>query len=118
MRMERENKRALGGRFEELAAEYLTAKGLCIIEKNYRSRHGEIDLIARDGDYLVFAEVKYRRDDKMGDPAEAVGYYKQARIRETARYYLHRNRYGDDTPCRFDIVAILGEEIRWIKNAF
>lgn len=116
--MKKENKRALGSKFEEMAAEYLTEKGLTVIEKNYHGRHGEIDLIARDGAYLVFVEVKYRKDDGMGDPAEAVGYYKQQHIRATARYYLYQNRYGEDTPCRFDIVAILGNDIRWMKNAF
>lgn len=117
-RMNRENKRAVGSKFEEIAAEYLTEKGLTVIEKNYHGRHGEIDLIARDEGYLVFVEVKYRKNDSMGDPAEAVGYYKQQHIRATARYYLHQNRYGEDTPCRFDIVAILGDNIRWMKNAF
>lgn len=115
--MERENKRKLGGRFEELAAEYLIGQGLEVIERNYRNRQGEIDLIARDGSYLVFVEVKYRSNDKKGDPAEAVGYYKQGRIRAAARYYLHQNRYGD-IPCRFDVIAITGEHVRWIQDAF
>lgn len=112
------NKRALGGEYEAQAASYLAEQGLEILERNYQNRQGEIDLIARDGSYLVFVEVKYRRDDKKGDPAEAVGYYKQQHIRAAARYYLYQNRYGEDTPCRFDVVAILDGVTRWIRDAF
>ena len=112
------NKRSIGADHEQAAARYLESRGLTILEKNYRNRHGEIDLIARDGQYLVFVEVKYRRDPGKGDPAESVGYQKQRRIREVAQYYLYSHRYGEDTPCRFDVAAILGEEIRWIINAF
>lgn len=117
-RMGRKNKRMLGSEYEQRAAEYLTRQGLEIAERNYRSRQGEIDLIARDGSYLVFVEVKYRSDDRKGDPAEAVGYYKQQHIRAAARYYMYQNWYGDDTPCRFDVVAILEDDIRWIRDAF
>lgn len=115
---ERENKRLIGSRYEQMAADFLTAQGAVIIEKNYRCRHGEIDLIVRDGRYLVFTEVKYRKDGRMGDPAEAVDFHKQQRIRQTARYYLYSRRYGEDTPCRFDVISILGDEIHWIRNAF
>lgn len=116
--MDNQNKRALGGRFEQLAADYLTEQGLEIVEKNFHGRHGEIDLIAKDGAYLVFVEVKYRGNEKKGGPAEAVGYYKQKHIRDTARYYLYQHRYGEDTPCRFDVVAILDDKITWIQDAF
>lgn len=116
--MERINKRTLGGEYERLAAEYLTKQGLEILDRNYRCRQGEIDLIARDGSYLVFVEVKYRSGSGMGDPAEAVGFYKQQHIRAAARYYLYQNRYGEDVPCRFDVVGILDGEIRWIRDAF
>lgn len=116
--MERKNKRMLGSEYEKQAAGYLKSRGLEILERNYRCRQGEIDLVARDGSYLVFVEVKYRHDDSKGDPAEAVGPYKQQKVRAAARYYLYQNRYGEETPCRFDVVAILGEEIRWICDAF
>lgn len=116
--MGNENRRQIGKRYEELAAGYLTAQGLHIIEQNYRSPHGEIDLIAFDRGYLVFIEVKYRKDGQMGDPAEAVGYEKQRHIRSAARRYLYDHRYGEETPCRFDVVAILGQQIRWFQNAF
>lgn len=113
-----ENRRRTGSRYEQLAAEYLTVKGLVILEQNYRGRHGEIDLVARDGTYLVFVEVKYRKDDRMGTPAESVDARKQQRIRRTAREYLYIHRHGDETPCRFDVVSILGDRLNWIPNAF
>lgn len=113
-----DNKRAIGSRQEELAAAYLEQRGVRILERNYRSRQGEIDLIARDGDYLVFIEVKFRKDNRHGVPAEAVNARKQQRIRHTAAYYLYQSRYGDDVPCRFDVVAILDNDIEWIKHAF
>lgn len=112
------NKREMGGRYEALAAEYLEKAGYEILEKNYHDRYGEIDLIARDGGYLVFIEVKYRSDRRKGDPAEAVTARKQQHIRHTARYYLYTHRLGEDTACRFDVVSILGGEIHLIKDAF
>lgn len=112
------NKRRIGSRYEEQAAAYLRQQGLIIQAQNYRNRYGEIDLIAKDGDYLVFIEVKYRRDEDKGNPFEAVSGGKQQRIRNTARYYLYQHRYREETPCRFDVIGILAREIRWIKNAF
>lgn len=113
-----ENKRETGRHYEHMAASFLEQQGYQILERNYQNRHEEIDIIARDGRYLVFVEVKYRKNDKKGYPEEAVGYYKQQHIRSAARYYMYSHRYGEETPCRFDIVSILGEEIRLIQNAF
>lgn len=112
------NNRATGSRYEEQAAVFLTSMGYEIIERNYRCRSGEIDLIGRDGRYLVFIEVKYRSGAASGDPAEAVDRKKQKRIIQTARYYLYSHGYGEDTPCRFDVAAILDRDIRIIKDAF
>ena len=111
------NKRNTGKRYESLAADYLQGQGLTIMERNYQVRTGEIDLIGRDGTFLVFVEVKYRRDMRSGDPAEAVTPRKQQHIRRTAQYYLYSHRCGD-VPWRFDVVSILGEEIHWIRDAF
>lgn len=111
------NKRHIGSRYEILAAEYLKSRGMAILECNYRCRQGEIDLVGKDGDFLVFVEVKYRRSEKNGTPAEAVTLQKQKNIRRTAQYYLYSHRYGD-IPCRFDVVSILGKEICWIRDAF
>ena len=112
------NKRKTGSRYEEQAAAFLEQQGFQILERNDRDRKGEIDIIAKDGTCLVFVEVKYRKDIDNGYPEEAVGYYKQQHIRHTAAYYLCSHGLGDDTICRFDVVSILGTEIRLIKDAF
>lgn len=116
--MAEENKRKIGGRYEAVAARYLERQGLRILEQNYRCRSGEIDLIAGDGHYLVFVEVKYRANRRNGEPAEAVNDYKQQHIRRAAQHYLYSHRYETDTPCRFDVIGILGEEVQWIRDAF
>ena len=116
--MQERNRRKVGKCYEDLAALYLKEQGYEILERNYRDRLGEIDLIAKDGRYLVFVEVKYRRDQTSGYPEEAVGGRKQQKIRHTAAYYLYRRGYGEDMPCRFDVVSIEGQEISLIKDAF
>ena len=112
------NRREVGSRYEDTAAAYLINHGYEILCRNFRGRQGEIDLIGRDGRYLVFIEVKYRKNAESGDPAEAVTGLKQERIRYTAQYYLYSHGFGEDTPCRFDVVSILGDEIRLIRDAF
>lgn len=112
------NTRKTGEAYEEAAALYLKRQGIIILEKNYRSRGGEIDLVGRDGEYLVFFEVKYRRDSRMGYPAEAVGLEKQRRICRTARWYLYERRCPESIPIRFDVVAICGKSVNWYQNAF
>lgn len=112
------NRRKEGAYYENLVAEYLKTQGYEILEKNYRCRIGEIDLIAKEGETLVFVEVKYRRDDKMGNPKEAVNRKKQKKISMAASYYLMRECGRMDIPCRFDVAAVLGEQIEVVKNAF
>ena len=112
------NKHEIGSGYEEMAAAYLIEHGYKIIARNFSDRRGEIDIIARDGEYLVFVEVKYRRDEKQGNPAEAVDLRKQQHIRHAAEYYLYKNRVSDAMPCRFDVVAILGDRITLIRDAF
>lgn len=112
------NNRETGRRYETMAAAFLEQQGYTIIEQNYRDRRGEIDLIAKDGNDLVFVEVKYRHDSRNGYPEEAVGYAKQQHIRHTAEYYLYSHHFPGDTPCRFDVVGILGDQIRLIRDAF
>ena len=113
-----ENKRKTGFRKETAAAEYLTAQGLKIIERNFYFPGGELDLIAKDGEWLCFIEVKYRTSDRFGTPEEAVTAAKQKKLILGARQYLCRRRIPADTPCRFDVVSILGEKITWIPDAF
>lgn len=112
------NKRRIGTSHEELAASFLEKKGVRVLERNFRSRQGEIDLICRDGEYLVFVEVKYRRDAKKGSPEEAIGLAKQRKICKVAAFYRVLHQLSDDTAVRYDVIAIEGAEINWIQNAF
>ncbi len=112
------NKRALGTQKEELAARFLTECGLTIKEMNFRNRFGEIDIIAVDGQYTVFVEVKYRKTAKAGHPEEAVGPSKARTISKVADYYRVVTKMPADASVRFDVVAIEGDDIRWYKNAF
>lgn len=112
------NKRETGSRYEEAAAAFLQKQGLTLLEKNFRSRFGEIDLILKDGAYLVFTEVKYRADGSLGYPLEAVDLRKQKRIRYTARYFMYIRKIPEDTPCRFDVVGFTGGNLQWILDAF
>lgn len=110
--------RRTGIEYEKLAAEYLKQKGFEILHRNFYSRFGEIDLVARDGIYLVFVEVKYRENSRGGHPLETVTVRKQQKICRTADYYCLCYGYCEDTPCRFDVVGIAGEEIIHILDAF
>lgn len=110
--------RKTGTQYEVLAASYLQGLGFEILQHNFSSRFGEIDLIAKEGKYLVFVEVKYRATDSGGHPLEAVDVRKQRRIIKTAEFYLLRYGFAEDTPCRFDVVGIIGEEICHVRNAF
>ncbi len=112
------NRRQMGAFYEQVAAEYLEERGCRVVERNYRCRCGEIDLIVRQGDMLVFVEVKFRRDRSMGDPQEAVNGAKQRRIRGAAMNYLAVRHLPPGVPSRFDVVSILGDQITWIPNAF
>ena len=118
VQVEGPDNRRTGAQMEGLAAEYLTARGVSILERNYRTRTAEVDLIGREGGYLVFFEVKYRSSTRMGSPLEAVNAAKQKKIRDAARRYLYENGLPADQPVRFDCIGILGGEITWIRNAF
>lgn len=113
-----ENRRRIGSEYERRAEEYLRTRGYRILCRNYRCRLGEIDLIAEEGGYLVFVEVKYRSDQRKGMPQEAVDFSKQQRICRVADYYRMLHGCGEDVACRFDVVAILGEEVTLFPNAF
>ena len=112
------NNRSLGTEYEEKAADFLVGQGYQILKKNFRCKSGEIDLIARDGGYLCFVEVKYRSGSVKGFPGEAITRSKIRRIVHTAQYYMLIHNYSLDTPCRFDAILILNQEITLIKNAF
>ena len=106
---------------EDLALRYLTRRGYRLVERNYRKRRGEIDLIVHNEEVLVFVEVKLRRSTGFGDPLEAVTARKQATIRSLAEQYLAENQPDFDT-LRFDVIGILathsGTRIDLIEDAF
>jgi|SRR5687767_8412222 putative endonuclease len=107
-----------GARAEELCADLLRGAGLRVLARNWRCRHGEIDLIAQEGRTLVFAEVRYRSDARYGGAAESVTAVKQARLIAAARLYL---MWRPEAPCRFDVLLLDSLEksrIQWIRNAF
>lgn len=113
------NKHEIGGHYEEIAARYLQNKGYEILERNYRTRYGEIDIIARQGKMLVFVEIKFRSGEEYGVPSEAVDYVKRQRISKVALYFYSRHGYEQELPCRFDVIAINGkEQIEHMENAF
>lgn len=112
------NKRKAGACWEQKAAEYLTSHGMRILEKNFRIRSGEIDIIGFHQGYLVFVEVKYRRGIENGYASEAVDLKKRKQICKVADYYRMVHNIGDHCPIRYDVVAFQGEELEWIQNAF
>ena len=111
------NKRQIGTEKEKLAGAYLEQNGYEIIEYNFRCKQGEIDIVAKDGEYLVFCEVKYRSTIKNGTPFEAVDYKKQRTISRCALFYISKHRLGD-IPCRFDVISVTDKGIYVLKNAF
>lgn len=91
---------------EQQACDHLQRQGLRLLERNYRSRFGEIDLIMRQDQTLVFVEVRYRVSNHFGSPAETIDARKQAKIRATAEHYLQRHPQNPGGACRFDVVAM------------
>ena len=112
------NKRKTGQEQEAKAACFLKTQGYQILEQNYRCKRGEIDLVAREGQYLVFVEVKYRKNNKKGGAAAAVSTAKQKTISRVADYYMKVHGICADQSVRFDVVAFDGEEMELIRDAF
>jgi putative endonuclease len=112
--------RRLGIEGEELAVRFLKKKGYKIVSRNFKSPVGEMDIIAEDGDTLVFIEVKTRTDDSFGHPFEAVTPRKREKLRKVALGYLKHSRR--DVPSRFDVLSIetdgANHKIEHIKDAF
>ena len=109
---------ARGAATEQLACNYLQANGLHLLQRNYRLRGGEIDLIMQDGAIVVFVEVRYRRTTSYGGATASIDSRKQQRLLRTAAHYLQY--YAPAAQARFDIIAVEGSSnhIQWIKNAF
>lgn len=109
------NVTGLGG--EDRATNYLKDKNYRILARNFKTKIGEIDIIAKDKDSIVFVEVKTRKNDMFGLPREAVTPFKQRKIRMVATQYL-KSHGGLNQKCRFDVIDILGGEITHIENCF
>lgn len=101
---------------EKIARRYLKLRLYKILETNYRRKTGEIDIIAKKGRYIIFVEVKYRKNINKGLPREAVTPFKQRQIKRTAEMYIMENNVKNDL--RFDVIEILDKKIEHIKNAF
>ncbi len=117
-----DKRKKLGNRGEKIAAKFLRKQSYQIIEKNYHSRLGEIDIVAKEDESIVFVEVKTRCSTYFGLPEEALSYDKRRRLSKLALGYLAHRRIKD-TNCRFDVVSILMDNnrvnhIKLIKNAF
>ena len=106
-----------GREYEKRAGWYLEQEGLKILEYNYRCALGEIDIVAREEETLVFCEVKYRTDTRKGTPLEAVDSRKQRRLFLSAMHYMMKAGLTE-VPCRFDVIGIMNDEICLVKNAF
>lgn len=111
-------KKLLGRIGEKSAGKYLRKKGYKIIEKNYTTKIGEVDLIALYGDLLVFIEVKTRSSTAYGNPGDAVDYFKQKKYVLLAKEYLMLKKEYREKPVRFDVVEVLNGEINHIESAF
>src|SRR5947209_6686297 len=110
--------RALGAVAEARAAEFLQDKGYRVVDRNWTCRGGEIDLVCVDGgDTLVFVEVRARADARHGTPLETVVDLKRRRLVRAAQIYLHVKK-RQDCACRFDVVAVTGETIEHVEDAF
>lgn len=107
-----------GAAAEEAAAAFLAARGLELLERNYRCRFGEIDLVLRDGSVLVFVEVRFRATATFGGAAESITAAKRRKLLRTARHYMAEHRQFP--ACRFDAVLLNGDidRIEWVVNAF
>lgn len=108
---------ATGENAEQQALETLVAAGLKPVDRNFRCKHGELDLIMKDEMTLVIVEVRFRKSDRFGSALESVTPAKQSRIIAATQFYLSTRK--TNAPIRFDVVAISGNgRIDWIKNAF
>ena len=116
--------RSLGQAYEALAVDWLRTQGLRVIARNFSARTGEIDIVARDGDCLVFVEVRARSHPRFGGAAASVDRRKQRRLTRTASSFLQLHPHWARLPCRFDVIAFEprqsagAPEPRWIKGAF
>lgn len=114
------NRRADGARYEALALAHLERAGLSLIARNYTCRYGELDLVMRDRDTVVFVEVRYRSASRFGDGVDSVGAAKRAKLVRAASAFLAEHPRLAGAACRFDVLAIGDGEptVDWRQNAF
>lgn len=112
------NTRRVGSEKEQEARRYLEKKGYEIVTTNYWCRYAEIDIVARDRGALVFVEVKYRKNAEYGNGTYAVSEKKIRNISRCARYYIYKEHVPPDVPMRFDVIAIDGDTVTHLVNAF
>lgn len=110
------NKRSVGTFYEERACEFLQEQGIIILKRNFRCKQGEIDIIGKDGNCIVFFEVKYRSCDNYGHALLAVDTKKQDRICRCATFFCTQNKWVREF--RYDVIGISDTKIEWIKDAF
>ena len=114
--------RQSGAQWEKTAEIFLCGHGLKVLQRNFSSRFGEIDLIMEDDKTIVFVEVKYRKSSQHGSGADAVTFQKQRKISLTASWYLVKNPHRAEQVCRFDVISIdprnKDQGVNWIKSAF
>lgn len=115
-------RRATGDSFETRALQLLERGGLSLVERNYNTRYGEIDLVMREGETVVFVEVRYRRGEDFGGALASVTAGKRKRLILAARLFLQSHPQLAQQPCRFDVIAFAGTgqpyESKWLRNAF
>lgn len=113
---------ASGKRAEDQACGYLQQRGMHLLERNFTTRYGEIDLVMQDQETTVFVEVRFRRYAGQVDPLSSIDQHKQRKLTRTAQCYLQQKKLHALAPTRFDVVAVTGQnaqyQIEWIKNAF
>ena len=117
------SRQQLGNLAERMAEQFMCNAGLSCLARNYRCRQGELDLVMRDGDTVVFVEVRYRQQSHWGSAAESVNRAKQHRLIHTAQHYLLNTPRLANQPCRFDVIAAEGDpsnpkSYHWIREAF
>lgn len=112
--------KALGDEIEHYVSCYLQQNGLKLVKANYSCKLGEIDLIMKDQETLVFVEVRFRKNENYGSGLETVTQKKQNKVKNAATCYLQQNNLYDEIPCRFDVVSVSGSrrEVEWVKDAF
>ncbi|MDR3492046.1 MAG: YraN family protein [Gammaproteobacteria bacterium] len=112
----------IGQQAEDEACNYLQKQGYSLLERNYRCKMGEIDLIMKDNTCIVFVEVRLRNNPRCGNALDSVDLRKQKKLTLTATHYLCQKKWFDKVNCRFDVIGIsysqMKASLQWIKNAF